>query len=30
MKKHSKLHKMLDEDNDGFGLNRYNDRIEDP
>ncbi|KAL4456085.1 hypothetical protein ABPG74_014046 [Tetrahymena malaccensis] len=28
--KHSKIHRMLDSDNDGFGLNRYNERIEDP
>lgn len=21
---------MLDQDNDGFGLNRYNEKIEDP
>ena len=21
---------MLDEDNDGFGLNKYNEKIEDP
>lgn len=28
--KHSKLNRMLDTDNDGFGLNRYNVRIEDP
>ncbi|EGR28749.1 hypothetical protein IMG5_169460 [Ichthyophthirius multifiliis] len=28
--KHSKINRMLDDENDGFGLNRYNEKIEDP
>lgn len=30
MGKYNKLQRMLDQDNDGYGLNMYNEKVEDP